>query len=324
MTDQGYAFCYNFCTITGKDYILKVIALYHSLQKHTNDFKHWVCCIDSFSYSLLMKMNLENIVLIDIKDMEDERLRKIKGERKMNEYCWTLKATFIDYLFSNYEMNSIIYLDGDIFFFSDPKSIVEEWGDHSVFLCPQRDADWVEQKYGKYQAGLIGFKRDDYGLESLKWWKEKCLEWCFAEPDKERFGDQKYLDKMVSYFNHAKISGNLGVDTAPWNCIYNNNFVISVKDGEVYINHFKLVAYHFACISIFNESEFDLWSLDPLTISGKIMNDIYVPYLEEIRAVMEKVGAVDDNALRLCLSINRSNAKTFYKYPFADTQIKGG
>ncbi len=44
----------------------------------------------------------------------------------------------------------------------------EEWGDHSIFLTPQRDRDWVEKMYGKYQAGLIGFKNDLYGLKKCK------------------------------------------------------------------------------------------------------------------------------------------------------------
>jgi hypothetical protein len=214
---------YNFCTITGKDYILKVIALHHSLQKHTKHYNLWICCIDTWTYSMLMKMNLENIVLIKVNAIEDDRLLKIKGERKTNEYCWTLKATFIEYLLQKYEINSIIYVDGDIFFFSDPKPIFDEWGDHSVFLCPQRDADWVEQKYGKYQAGLIGFKNEGYGLESLKWWKERCLEWCFAKSENERYGDQKYLDKLFVHVPNVKVSENLGIDAAPWNCIYNNN-----------------------------------------------------------------------------------------------------
>ena len=66
--------------------------------------------------------------------------------------------------------------------------------------------------YGKYQAGLIGFKNDLYGLKSVRWWKNKCIDWCSAEAEEGKFGDQKYLDYIPIYFPKVKISNNLGIN----------------------------------------------------------------------------------------------------------------
>ncbi|MDM5188748.1 glycosyl transferase [Bacillus sp. DX4.1] len=309
----------HFCVIVGKEYVLKVIALQQSLIQNTKEFTLWICCIDSFAYSILVKLNLNNVILLQVEELEDERLKNVKKNRKVNEYCWTLKAVLIEYLLVNYNLSSVLYCDGDLFFFADPSPIFDEWGDNSVFLCPQRDRDWVEQKYGKYQAGLIGFKNDVYGLKSVRWWKEKCLDWCSAEPNRGRFGDQKYLDYIPIYFPKVKISRNLGINAAPWNCIYNNDYNISKNLNEVYIETDKLVVYHFACITIFSENDFDLWSLGEISIPNNILDCIYTPYLNQIQLILEELKPKIGEQTRELLSTKEvQEAQTLYK----DSQLR--
>ncbi|PEB47520.1 glycosyl transferase [Bacillus pseudomycoides] len=309
----------HFCTIVGTEYVVKIIALQKSLLKSAQKFTLWICCIDSVAYSILKGMNLINVNLLPVDDVEDENLKEIKKKRKVNEYCWTLKSILIEYLLVNYDLPSVLYCDGDLCFFSDPNTIFEEWGENSIFLCPQRDRDWVEEKYGKYQAGLIGFKNDLYGLKGVRWWKEKCLNWCSAEPDNGRFGDQKYLDFIPIYFPKVKISQNLGINAAPWNCIYNNDYKIYKNQGDVYIETDKLIVYHFACITIFSEKDFDLWSLGEISIPNNILNHIYTPYLELIQFILkglkEKFGG---NIKQLLSAKDINKAQTLYK----DSQLR--
>lgn len=304
----------HFCVIVGKEYVLKVLALQQSLIQNASECTLWICCIDSFAYSIFKKMNLDHVVLLQVEELEDERLQSIKEERKVNEYCWTLKPVLIEYLLVNYDLPSILYCDGDLCFFSDATAIFEEWGESSVFLCPQRDRDWVERMYGKYQAGLVGFKNDIYGLKSVRWWKEKCLDWCGSKPDKGRFGDQKYLDYIPIYFPKVKISRNLGINAAPWNCVYNNNFNISKSSNDVYIDSNKLVVYHFACITIFNEHEFDLWSLGEITIPNRVLDFIYTPYLNRIQSIFTELKVIIGKKVdKLISTKDIEEAQTLYK-----------
>lgn len=311
---------FNYCVITGSEYFIKILALYRSLKRESKTtFTLYICCLDHNVYNLLSQMNLENVVPLNVEDIEDDRLRKVKSERKLNEYCWTLKAPLMEYILENYNKQSILYCDGDLYFFSDPEAIFKEWGDHSVYLCPQRDLHWVEEKYGKYQAGLVGFKKDENGLGSLRWWKERCLEWCYKVPEGDKFGDQKYLDKIPQFFSNIKISQNLGVNAAPWNCIYNNNIDFTKKNQQVYLNGYPLVVYHFACLTVYDTDLFDLWSLDTLTINKFVLNEIYIPYLQELQISISRLNALPSN-LRLkdyLSQYSSSNAKTLYKYtPF--------
>lgn len=308
---------YSFCTIVSKDYLIKILAFYYSLERNSKNFHLWICCIDDLIYSSLSKLNLKNASLIHLNTVEDPELLAVKNTRKTNEYCWTLKASVIRYVLIHYNVDSIIYCDSDMFFFSDPQIVFDEWGEASVFLCPQRDLEWVHKIYGKFQAGFIGFKKDLQGLNCLNFWNEKCIEWCYGEPDSEtgRWGDQKYLDKIPEMFSNVRISRNLGVDAAPWNTIYNNNFNITSKDNEVYIEGEKLIAYHFACLSIFSENDYDLWTFNYLEISSAIKNYIYIPYIESLRDAINVIRTnLNEKTEDFYKKSDSKEAQTLFKY----------
>lgn len=306
---------FNFCTLTGEAYALKVLALYESLAKECSRFNLWICCLDDLTYSLFKKFNLQHVHLLKVEEIEDDRLREVKTYRKQNEYCWTLKAPLVEYILTHYDLEQLCYCDGDLYFFSDPAPLFTEWGDASIFLCPQRDLEWVEEKYGKYQAGFIGFRNDEEGLRGLRWWKERCLDWCFAFESHGRYGDQKYLDPLPHSLQKVKISEHLGVNAAPWNCVYHDDYEISMKKNEVFIEDHPLIFFHFACLTIYNRETYDLWSLGSLTIDKTIINLIYIPYLDRLRSLMSTLEMKDPlNKENYVNHNDPSEAATIYRY----------
>ncbi|WP_312097723.1 cell envelope integrity protein TolA, partial [Niallia sp.] len=303
----------NFCVIAGKEYCIKIMAVYQSLVKNSDNFNLWVCCTDAITHKFLNEKNLKNMHLIKVEEIENDQLRAVKQERKINEYCWTLKSFLIDYILENNDIEQVLYCDGDIYFFSNPESIFSEWGSASIYLTPQRDLEWVEQKFGKYQAGIIGFRKDKTGLSAVQWWKDRCLEWCGAVENNGRFGDQKYLDQLPIMYDNVRISTNLGVNAAPWNIIYNNDFKISMQEDKVFVNNDPLVAYHFSCITIYDSNKFDLWNMHQLTIQTEIMNYIYVPYLDHLETLITSYQNSYPGIIRATLSTNDFiQAKTKY------------
>ena len=116
-----------FCTIASKVYFLKALALYFSLLRNCKSFHLWICAVDDITYYTILSMHLKNITILPLSKLEDKELLAVKSSRKLNEYCWTLKAPLIQYILNNYRVEAIIYCDGDLFFFSDPEPIFSEW-----------------------------------------------------------------------------------------------------------------------------------------------------------------------------------------------------
>ena len=40
-------------------------------------------------------------------------------------------------------------------------------------------------------------------MKILDWWKNKCIEWCYYKVEKNRAGDQKYLDNFENISNNV-------------------------------------------------------------------------------------------------------------------------
>jgi hypothetical protein len=130
---------YHFCTLFDKNYLYKGLTLYNSLLKLCPDFVIWILCMDDIAYEILKKMNLEHAVLIKLPDFEDEELRKVKPKRTVAEFCWTCTPSLLLYVLrNNPSVDMIAYLDADLFFYSNPLPIYEEFGDNSIMIIEHR------------------------------------------------------------------------------------------------------------------------------------------------------------------------------------------
>ncbi|QKS70364.1 glycosyl transferase [Paenalkalicoccus suaedae] len=307
----------HICIIASADYLLKIVSFYESLMKHSPTMTVWICCIDDKAYQALKKIALKNAIYFMVDDLKDEELLATRKSRSISEFCWTLKAPLMLYILESFDVDEILYCDGDMAFFSDAEQIFSEWNNASVYLTPQRDLDWVEAKYGKYQAGLIGFKDDEEGKKALRWWRKECIAFCQKEPQDGKFGDQKYLDEFPTRFSNIRISSHLGINAAPWNCVYNNHYPIKESGQDVYIKNDRLVSFHFACMSIYNEREFDLWMLNKIDIPAVIKSTIYTPYFFQIQDVISLIEKKGVNAQDYYSQGAVTEAKTYYKFtPF--------
>lgn len=315
---------YHICTVAGVGYLIRVLSLYESLATRTENFTFYVCCIDDNIYNFLKVKKLPRLVPYLINDIETPRVEEVKRERTASEFCWTIKSWFMEYLFETTKIEHIVYCDSDLCFFGDPALLFDDWGAASVYLCHQRDLDWVQEKYGYYQAGLVGFKNNPIGRKAVCWWRDKCLEWCYfrEDPTNKRWGDQKYLDQVPQLFGDAKVTGHLGIDAAPWNSIYNNGYNATVQNGQVYIQHLPLVVYHFSCMDIFDEDHYDLWNLSKITIQQSFILHLYLPYIDSLRRSIASAKSVFGKNVTRCLSVKDFNdAKTTYIYNALDTQL---
>lgn len=278
----------HICTLLTKDYLLQGLALYYSLKRHAPAFRLWVLCVDGTAYRLLEKLNLADVTLLSLEGLKTERLAGIERQRRLHEFCWTLKAPLISYLFAqNRQVRSLLYLDADLFFFQELQPIYREWGDRSIYLTSLWLAPKWQKKSGKYSAGLIGFKRDQTGLRCLRLWQKKCFQWCFDRRERGLWADQKYLDAWPKLFPQVIVSRNKGINAGPWSI---KTGAVRSKGGAIYLDGRELICYHFSGFQILSEFEFELCNRRRLPAQSA---GIYSVYAGEIRKALARVQSVD-------------------------------
>lgn len=230
-----------FCTITSKYRLHQCVAMYHSLKRFTPNAVLAVLTVDEESGRVLEALNLPEVTVIFADQLEDAELRELKEKRNSSEYCWTLKPVLLLKLYENCGDFSIIaYIDTDLFFFDSPMKLFRGSENWSVRLTTHK----VNRKAN---GGFVAFRRCKHGYEALKWWKEKCLEWCYSYNDNGRFADQGYLDFMRARFNGVSYLDMIGANVATWNYF---KYDLSLKDGNVFVDKSRMIFYHFSGLRI--------------------------------------------------------------------------
>jgi len=299
-----------YCSYFDRNYLVKAIALITSLNRHcTSEFTLYAVCLDEITRVILDRLALPNVVTVPLHRIEenDADLLAAKGNRSCVEYYWTLTPTVLLWILDRQpEIGLITYLDADLYFYADSEPIFEELGDSSTLIHGHRFPEHMKhlEIYGKYNVGLLCFRRDADGLEVLRWWRERCNEWCYCQIDNGRYGDQLYLDDWPERFGKVHVLEHIGAGVAPWNHIqYRFN---TEPDGEVRLDGRPVVFYHFHSLDFVRPglvvpAKFILYPLREDIITNCIM-----PYIEELCRAMQAVrqilpefsfGLVNDNLL---------------------------
>lgn len=284
----------NFCTLFDSNYIRQGLALYQSLQKHSNKFHLYIFAFDQKCEEILKKMLLKNVTIISLKEFEDAELLKIKPTRSKGEYCWTCTSSTILYVLKNFSADACTYLDADTYFFADPKILLDELKAKSVLITNHNYAPEYDQSQisGKYCVQFMTFKNNESALEVLNWWRNACLEWCYNRVENGKFGDQKYLDAWLEKFDCVYELQNQGGGVAPWNC---TRYDFYLKNNQIYISdkinkqEFPLVFYHFHSLKFLQKNILQLASKN-YKLSSTIENLIYRPYLQNIDTVTKSTN----------------------------------
>lgn len=278
----------NFCTLFDSNYLFKGLALYSSLVANcSSDFTLWILCMDDLTFEILSKINLSKVKLVDIHEFESLELLEIKKERNVAEYSWTCASNFIWFILQkNNYLDKIIYLDADLYFFDDPKILIEELDDQDVMITEHRYSKKYDQAAvsGIYCVQFMVFRNNDNGLMILDWWRRACLNWCFDYLDNGRFGDQKYLDDWPFRFYGVYKLQHLGGGVAPWNVSQYNFFISNCKVFGSLKNDSKswpLIFYHFHSFCLLNNRRY-LPTIG-YSLSKRNRKIIYEPYSQAIK-----------------------------------------
>jgi len=276
-----------FCNIVSSSRLYQLIALYYSIEQNIKYFELYVLCMDDETYGILNSIKFEHIHMFSLSQLEDDTLKGIKSDRSINEYCWTLKPTFILHILKQYAfIDRLTYLDADMFFYNNPIHIFEKGNTASVLISKHdffTELLYMEKDVGRFNSGFISFKNTRSGISCLVWWKEKCIGWCYDTTVTGQFGDQKYLEQMYELFNDVSIIEVPGVNIGPWNDADKKIYRLR---GKLHIDDHPLVLYHYCGFRIYDKNSCAF-------TFGNLCNPvIHSPYMQAVRKAIMQVQAV--------------------------------
>ena len=269
----------HFVTLFDLLFLPQGLALHRSMERHSGNYTLWILCMDDEVHEILSLMKLPNVQLLQLSLVETKELERVKLERTVGEYCWTVTPFAPKFVFdSDISVKRVTYLDADLWFRKSPAPIFHEFDnsgkdvlitDHAY--SPEYD---LSEESGQYCGQFTTFTREG-GEPVRKWWEERCIEWCFARYENGKFGDQKYLDDWPERFQkQVHVLSNQGWTLAPWNA---NRFPYS--NGIFWHFHgLRLTEKHSkAMVQLTTE-----YSIPSIT-----KKQIYEPYLDDLSAVIQ-------------------------------------
>ena len=150
----------NFCTLFDSHYLIKGLCLYESLKRVCSDFHLYIFAFDDRAWSILKVCNWNMFLSISLSEFEDNELLEVKKTRSKGEYCWTCTSSTILYCIQRFELSHCTYIDSDLYFFSDPKVLVDEMGENDVLITEHRYTPKYDQSLtsGKYCVQFMTLK----------------------------------------------------------------------------------------------------------------------------------------------------------------------
>lgn len=274
---------YHFCTCFDQHYLVRGLTLYQSLRRQADAFVLWVLCFDDFTHDVLSELHLPNLRPISLHEFEhrDEALLAAKQNRSRVEYYFTCTPSWALYILNHFpEVELVTYLDADLFFYSSPAPIYRELGNQSVLIIGHRFPERLRhlEKYGIHNVGLLAFRADSRGRECLRWWRERCLEWCHDRVADGRFADQKYLDDWPDRFQGVVVLEHKGAGLAPWNL---QRYSLNLENRQILVDSHPLVFFHFEGLK-----QVGRWLFDPglgsygIHADSLVKRRIYGPYIQ--------------------------------------------
>lgn len=287
---------YVLCTYFDHRYILQGLALISSIREHNGHDPIWVLCMTDECHRVLASLKLVGVELVRPSEVElaYPDLVTAKGNRSVLEYYFTMTPHLIQYVFSRaVEASTVVYLDADLFFFDDINNAFDLVGDSPVAIVPHNFSRGrqAQARHGQFNVGWVSFNRSEEGQRTLKWWSDRCAEWCYDYVDEEndRFADQRYLDMFPQLSPGACVIRHPGMNLAPWNIA---SYRIEVTDGKLRVNGQPLIFFHYhglkKAYGIFycNSHRQFRAPYSPL-----IRNAIYRPYVQRLVALARELAS---------------------------------
>lgn len=253
----------TFCTVADYNFRRRVWALNQSLLKGSQNYTLFVLALDKAAAEAFNEKNWKNknikvVFVEDLLKLDKHLLNCSKNEPSYEalnvsngdqsratwmQFVWSLSAYFSWYCLENFDVDDVMYIDADIYFFDNWEKIYDNLKDVSVGIVEHRCS--YSPMNGKYNVGIVYFKNNIDGYKCCTWWKN-----CLLFTDNQYYkthgtcGDQKYLELFEKLFDRVAVLDQHIGHLAPWNYKYhqyqdNNTIIWNGQKQNIMYCHFS-------------------------------------------------------------------------------------
>lgn len=291
----------HYATYFDRHFLTRGVALIESIDRYCSNSTIWVLCLDDETYEIIEQLSFSCVRAMHLRDLEeyDGDLLRTKKTRSTLEYYYTLTAPFLRFIFAlNNDMDLLVYVDADHYFFRGPLPLINEMTGYNIGIIDHRYPERLSQKYvyGRYNVGIIAFRRSPVSDACIARWRDQCIEWCYDRLEVNRYGDQRYLEEWPESYPGVRILTHPGIGTAVWNI---TNYAVTFNGSDVFIDGSPLVAYHFSSFRILSQRLFDMgtryYGFQP---SSAVRRGIYARYARAISCASQRIADLKINDRR--------------------------
>jgi hypothetical protein len=245
------------CTIISKNYVAYARVLAASFLEHHPGGRFFVLLVDRVDGAFDPSQEL--FTLIEVEQLATiPDLPSFLFKYDIVESNTAVKPYYLEYLFSTYDLDHIVFLDPDILIFQPLDAVAEAIEHYSITLIPHLTEPLEDDgklpnemtmlRVGCFNLGFLGLKATPTTQRMLTWWQKRLYEHCRIRFDLGLFVDQRWMDLVLPMFKDVFILKHRAYGVADWNLP--ERTITAGPPPEV--NGQPLCFYHFSGIEIDN------------------------------------------------------------------------
>jgi len=253
------------CTIVSPNYLHYARTLAKSYLAHHPSDLFFVLLVSRERLATLDPN--DSFRVLHLEDLALPGVHSLAMQYDILELNTNVKPTLLKYLFREFVVDNVVYLDPDIFIYDRLQPIFDHLQHANVVLTPHitrpiydgktpTEVDFLSA--GVFNLGFVALKRSGQSDALLDWWERRCLDEGYSEIRTGLFVDQKWMNLAPCLFEGVELCKDAGCNMAYWNL---HERLLS-KHGESYVvnGSFPLRFFHFSGVDVFTESSLSKYS----------------------------------------------------------------
>jgi hypothetical protein len=235
-------------------YLARARVLAETLKRYHTDWRFSVCITDrepgGFAFDV-RREPFDEVIWGD--ELPIESIRSWLFKHDLVETCTGVKAAVLERLLRT-GADRVFFFDPDIAILASLQPLADLLEESSILLTPHQiepEADYgaiVDNeigslRHGAFNLGFLAIRNDDVGRRMARWWRDRLELFCYDDPTRGLFVDQKWCDLLPSLFDNVRIVRDPGYNVASWN-VGRRKLAIDL-DGTVLAGGQPLRFFHF-------------------------------------------------------------------------------